>query len=157
MDNLKIYDSRLPQRNTQTPLQFLDHKLKSLSGDHSTIGSVSDCQMQIQPSRLLPTFSFKFDSYSIGDYVEYNVFLVEKYKILGRNISKRYQFRTRYSLLEALDEKLGGMGLPGKKFFGNKNPSFVQKRQVELEAYLNKVACSGKMEFYRFVKQIKDS
>jgi len=24
-------------------------------------------------------------------------------------------------MLEALDAKLGGMGLPGKKYFGNKN------------------------------------
>ncbi len=59
-------------------------------------------------------------------------------------------------MLEVLDRKLGGMELPGKKFFGNKDRSFVEKRKVDLEAYLNKVARSNKPEFYRFVKQIKD-
>lgn len=48
------------------------------------------------------------------------------------------------------------MGLPGKKFFGNKDPSFIQKRKVELQAYLNKLARSDQPEFYRFIKQIKD-
>jgi hypothetical protein len=88
--------------------------------------------------------------------VEYNVVLVEKYKVFGKTITKKYEFRTRYSMLEVLDRKLGGMELPGKKFFGNKDRSFVEKRKVDLEAYLNKVARSNKPEFYRFVKQIKD-
>ena len=68
----------------------------------------------------------------------------------------KYRFQTRYSLLEALDEKLGGMGFPEKKFFGNKKPSFLERRKKELSEYLNRVASSGKPEFLRFVKQIKD-
>ena len=69
----------------------------------------------------------------------------------------KYNFRTRYSMLEVLNEKLGGPDFPGKKFFGNKDPSFVAKRKVELERYLNKVARARKPEFLKFVKQIKDS
>lgn len=60
-------------------------------------------------------------------------------------------------MLESLDVKMGEMGLPGKKVFGNKNPSFIEKRKAELEAYLNRVASSGNDEFYKFVRQIKDN
>jgi hypothetical protein len=56
-----------------------------------------------------------------------------------------------------LDAKLGGMGLPGKKIFGNKSPSFVEKRKSDLQVYLNRVARSRKPELYKFVKQIKDN
>ena len=59
-------------------------------------------------------------------------------------------------MLEALDRKLGGLDFPSKKIFGNKNPSFVEKRKKELESYLNRVARGGKKEFLKFVKQIKD-
>lgn len=48
------------------------------------------------------------------------------------------------------------MGLPKKKWFGNKSVDFVEKRKMELEKYLNKIACCNKPEFYKFVKQIKD-
>ncbi len=64
--------------------------------------------------------------------MEYNVVLNEKYKILGRTVINKFNFKTRYSMLEVLDGKLGGMGLPGKKIFGNKSPSFVEKRKSEL-------------------------
>ena len=89
--------------------------------------------------------------------MEYSVVLLEKYKILGRAMVNKYRFQTRYSLLEALDEKLGGMGFPEKKFFGNKKPSFVERRRKELSEYLSRVANSGKPEFLRFIYQIKDS
>ena len=60
-------------------------------------------------------------------------------------------------MLYVLDAKLGGMGLPGKKIFGNKSPSFVEKRKSDLQVYLNRVARSRKPELYKFVKQIKDN
>lgn len=60
-------------------------------------------------------------------------------------------------MLEGLDEKLGGLGLPAKKWFGNKNPAFVEKRKEELVSYLNKAARCRKIPFYKFVKQIKDT
>jgi hypothetical protein len=41
----------------------------------------------------------------------------------------KYRFQTRYSLLETLNEKLGGKNFPEKKMFGNKKPSFVEKRR----------------------------
>ena len=82
--------------------------------------------------------------------------MVESYRILGRPMAKEYHFKTRYSLLEVLDGKLGGLGFPAKKFFGNRNISFVEKRKVELEHYLNRAAGSGKTELYRFIKQVKD-
>lgn len=155
MDSLKIYDTQLSHRDNKSILTFLDRKHKSLSAEHSTEGSL-DTTSEDKSDKLLPRFTFLFGAYSITEHVEYNATLVEKYKILGRTITKSYPFRTRYSKLEVLDKKLGGMGLPGKKFFGNKEPSFVEKRKVELQAYLNKVARSDKPEFYRFVKQIKD-
>lgn len=88
--------------------------------------------------------------------MEYNVILREQFTILRRNITREYRFKTRFSMLEALDEKLGGLGLPAKKWFGNKNPAFVEKRRGELEEYLNKAARCRKVAFYRFVKQIQD-
>ena len=60
-------------------------------------------------------------------------------------------------MLEVLDSKVGGMGLPGKRIFGNKSPSFIEKRKFELEACLNRLARSQKPEFLKFVKQIKDN
>ena len=55
-------------------------------------------------------------------------------------------------MLEVLDRKVGEMALPGKK-----NPDFVEKRKVDLENYLNRVARCGKAEFFKFVKQIKNN
>lgn len=156
MDSLKIYDTQLSHRDNKSLLAFLERKCPSLSPEHSTEDSVDNSSSEERHSRVVPRFSFVFGAFSIGEHVEYQVTLVEKYKILGRTITKNYHFKTRYSKLEVLDRKLGGMGLPGKKFFGNKDPSFVEKRRVELQAYLNKVARSDKPEFYRFVKQIKD-
>jgi len=60
------------------------------------------------------------------------VVLNEKYKVLGRTVIKKYHFKTRYSMLEVLDAKLGGMGLAGKKIFGNKSAGFVEKRKIDL-------------------------
>jgi hypothetical protein len=89
--------------------------------------------------------------------VEYTAILKEQYQVLKRNVSNQYPFRTRYSLLEALDEKLGGIGLPAKKWFGNRSREFVEKRRVELEEYLNRAAKSKKSAFYKFVAQIRDN
>lgn len=88
--------------------------------------------------------------------MEYCITLKEEFSVLRRKVSRSYNFNTRYSKLEVLDERLGGMGLPQKKWFGNKNVSFVEKRKVELEKYLNKIAQCRKAEFYQFVKQIKN-
>jgi len=134
----------------------LDRKQKSRSADNV---SVYTEDMEIEndkPTRLCPNYSFTFTTYDIGNHVEYNVVLNLTYKILSRTVINKYSFKTRYSMLEVLDAKLGEMGLPSKKLFGNKNPSFIEKRKVELEVYLNRVARSGKAEFYKFVKQIKD-
>jgi hypothetical protein len=84
------------------------------------------------------------------------VVLREEFKILGRPVVRTYNFSTRYSMLESLDRRMGGKGLPGKKLFGNKSREFVEKRRGELERYLNRVAGGREPEFYRFVKQIKD-
>ena len=89
--------------------------------------------------------------------MEYNVILREQFTIFRKTITKEYMFKTRFSMLEALDEKLGGLGLPAKKWFGNKNPAFVEKRRGELEDYLNKAARCRKIPFYKFIKQIQDT
>lgn len=81
---------------------------------------------------MLPSYSFTITDYSIGEHVEYNVLLVESYKIFRKTITKSYSFRTRYSKLEMLDERLGGMGLPAKKWFGSRSVEFVERRRGEL-------------------------
>lgn len=98
MDSLKVYDTQLSHRDNKSVLAFLDQKHKSLSAEHSTEGSV-DSASEDRCDKLVPRFSFVFGAYSIGEHVEYNVTLVEKYKILGRTITKSYPFRTRYSKL----------------------------------------------------------
>jgi hypothetical protein len=60
-------------------------------------------------------------------------------------------------MLEVLDEKLGYMGLPTKKWFGNRSKEFVERRKLELEEYLNRVARSKKAAFYKFVAQVKNT
>lgn len=60
MDNIQIYDSRLPKRDFSNVLAFLDRKSKSLSADSSTIGSVEGNNSEEKPSRMLPNFGFVF-------------------------------------------------------------------------------------------------
>lgn len=104
----------------------------------------------------MPSYSFNITGYSIGEHVEYSISLREEFTILRRKVARDYKFTTRYSKLERLDERLGEMGLPKKKWFGNKSVEFVEKRKVELEKYLNKITLCRKTEFYQFVKQIKN-
>jgi hypothetical protein len=51
---------------------------------------------------------------------------------LGRRISNLVEFRTRYSMLEKLNSKLGKSSFPPKKLFGNKDIKFVDKRRKQL-------------------------
>jgi hypothetical protein len=95
----KIYDSQLSNRNNLSLLQFLDRKQKSLSADNVSVYSTDMEKTQDKPDRLCPNFSFSFSTYEINEHVEYNVVLVEKYKILGRTIINNYPFKTRYSML----------------------------------------------------------
>jgi hypothetical protein len=88
--------------------------------------------------------------------VQYSITLTEEFTVLRRKLTRNYTFVTRYSKLERLDEKLGGMDLPKKKWFGNRSEDFVEKRRKELEKYLNRISKSRKVEFYQFIKQIKD-
>lgn len=55
-----------------------------------------------------------------------------------------------------LDERLGGMGLPAKKWFGSRSVEFVERRRGELERYLNGIAGRKRTIFLQFVRQIKD-
>ena len=64
--------------------------------------------------------------YKIRDSVEYEVKMFESYVVLGRKIRNSYTFKTRYSMLEKLSEKVGTTGFPPKKIFGNKKESFVK-------------------------------
>jgi hypothetical protein len=88
--------------------------------------------------------------------VEYTITLKEEFSVLRRKVVRSYCFSTRYSKMERLDERLGGMGLPKKKWFGNRSVEFVEKRKAELEKYLNRIAQCRKPAFYIFVQQIKN-
>lgn len=123
MDNLKVYDTKLHHRDS--PLwtlldardNFTPRKGSTCSTDtHATLPDVA---------KRMPQYFFEFVGVSITDHVEYIVIMREEYQIFKRKMVNKYEFRTRYSLLEALDSKVGGRGLPGKKLFGNKDPSFV--------------------------------
>lgn len=60
MDNIQIYDSRLPKRDFSKVLAFLDRKSKSLSADRSTLGSVEGNDLEEKSPRMLPNFGFVF-------------------------------------------------------------------------------------------------
>jgi hypothetical protein len=41
--------------------------------------------------------------------------------VFKKTVTEKYHFKTRYSKLEKLNEKINGKGFPPKKLFGNKN------------------------------------
>lgn len=89
--------------------------------------------------------------------MEYEVELHESFKVFRKIITEKYKFRTQYSKLEKLSQKLGKDRFPGKKWFGNKEADFIEKRKKELESYLNQIAKSRRPEFLEFVYQIKQA
>jgi hypothetical protein len=93
----------------------------------------------------------------VGEAVEYQVVLIESFKVFKKTISETYKFKTRYSKLEALHRRAGGQGFPGKKIFGNKDPLFIEERKKQLEAYLNGIANSNNRELLKLVSQIKQT
>lgn len=94
----------------------------------------------IKSRRLILEYNFKFGDYKIGDSVIYDVELTESFRVLGRTVCEKYQFRTQYSKLEKLSEKLKSGQFPEKKWLGNKSVSFIEKRKLLLQNYLNKMA-----------------
>lgn len=66
-----------------------------------------------------------FGKHKVGDSVEYEVELHESFKVFRKTITEKYKFKTQYSKLEKLNEKLGGDNFPGKKWFGNKSAEFI--------------------------------
>lgn len=148
--------SETPTSSKVPILSFLHLKKPLTSSSKASINSIDTAPDDQYSSHLLPHYSFAITAYSITEHVEYSITLKEEFSVLRRKVSRSYCFMTRYSKLERLDERLGGMGLPKKKWFGNKSVGFVEKRKMELEKYLNKIASCNKAEFYKFVKQIKD-
>jgi len=63
--------------------------------------------------------------------------MCECFKVLGRRQTNKIVFRTRYSMLEKLNEKIQKASFPGKKLFGNKDPKFIKTRSKQLEVFLN--------------------
>ena len=105
-------------------MAFLDAKTDSSS--FTTEASMNNSTVTGEKkNKLLPRYSFKFITHKITDTVEYEVFLFEKFVILGRTIVQKYNFKTRYSKLLNLSAKLGEKGFPPKKIFGNKDQKFI--------------------------------
>lgn len=67
--------------------------------------------------------------HKIGASVIYEVELTESFRVLGRTVCEKYQFRTQYSKLEKLSQKLKSGQFPKKKWLGNKSASFIKKRK----------------------------
>lgn len=153
MDSLKICNTELPHGKESLVHALLDSKL------HNTSVSTeenSNCEKTSRTRKaIVPNYCFKIVNYSIGENVEYEVELVQSFLVFRKNITEVYKFKTRYSKLKALNDKIGGKGFPVKKYFGNKNKDFIEKRKKELEVYLNGLCAGKSREFYNFVLQIK--
>jgi hypothetical protein len=135
--------------------QFMDAKLenRSLSTEESESGSEGEVRQRM----VMPNYSFVFGEHRVGESVEYEVELHESFKVFRKVVTEKYKFRTRYSMLESLSSRVGSRGFPPKKWFGNKDPEFIEERKGQLQEYLNRLAKGRSKEFFHFVLQIKEA
>ena len=161
MDNLEIHDPQQSNLDNESRVQrLLDAKIEEAS--QTTEENSHSCE-NVRPNKnahsrkRLPDYSFKFTAYEVKDSVEYEIQLLEKFKVFRKTITENYNFKSKYSKLQSLSEKLGSKGFPPKKLFGNKNPKFITKRMQQLEDYLNARAAEKSPQFLQFIKQIKQA
>ncbi len=141
MDNSKIHDTGLYNRNNKSLMGFLKQK-----GARNGKTSFKP-EVKRESKYIRPTYIFTIVSYSIGSHVEYLVQMEEIYGIFGEKKVNKYMFKTRYSLLEKLNEVVKSPLFPPKKIFGNSNVKFVEKRKKDLENFLNSLS-KGRNEHF---------
>lgn len=157
MDSLKIHDSQFIDGERSSIInEFLDSKIQNVSLSTEE-NSKSNHRPKHYRRQTLPEYSFSITNYHIGESVEYDIVLLESFKVFRKTITEKYKFKTRYSKLQMLNQKIGGKAFPSKKLFGNKNKDFVQKRKKELECYLNGLCSGMHPQFLSFIAQIKNS
>ena len=77
---------------------------------------------------------------------EFEDFTAYTVQVMGE-LSSKWEVDKRYSSFDALHDALRAKfpsaalpELPGKKFFGNRDPDFVQQRGRDLQTYLQRLA-----------------
>jgi hypothetical protein len=85
----------------------LDTKLEKLSFSTEET-SHSDIPSPPKSKKIMPKYTFVFGKHVVGDSVEYEVELIESFKVFRKTINESYKFKTRYSKLENLHKKAGG-------------------------------------------------
>lgn len=97
MDHPKIHDSQLADGEKSSFAHFLDCKLEN--GSMSTEENTKDFNLADKRKKIIPKYAFKIVEHSIGDSVEYQVELLESFKVFRKTIAEVYKFKTRYSKL----------------------------------------------------------
>eukprot|EP00826_Nyctotherus_ovalis_P009556 TRINITY_DN12528_c0_g1_i7.p1 TRINITY_DN12528_c0_g1~~TRINITY_DN12528_c0_g1_i7.p1 ORF type:complete len:260 (+),score=58.82 TRINITY_DN12528_c0_g1_i7:125-904(+) len=92
-------------------------------------------------------YTMKFVKYEIEQgYVEYSVNVVSKDRRENFTIKDRYSsMRNYWKRLTSNFRKRVPSNFPAKKWFGNKNPLFIQRRMEELESYFNHLFTDSKL------------
>mmetsp|Transcript_11279 Transcript_11279/g.12927 ORF Transcript_11279/g.12927 Transcript_11279/m.12927 type:complete len:312 (-) Transcript_11279:981-1916(-) len=76
----------------------------------------------------------------VNDHVEYRVVLQKANGTRISSICRRYrEFTELHAQLQRFSQPFKVPPMPPKKFFGRTNPSFVRKRQLELQIFLDKL------------------
>lgn len=83
MESIKHQNSEQSLEEESLVSQFLDAKLETVS---QTTEESDSTRRNVKPKvkKVMPKFSFKFGDHRIGESVEYEVELVESFKVFGR-------------------------------------------------------------------------
>jgi hypothetical protein len=86
MDNTEVHDSRFNNRNNSLVHAVLNGKLNHQSDEKSEGSTISSRPSTCQPRYIIPKYNFVIENYTVGEHVEYDVRMVEWFKVLGRRV-----------------------------------------------------------------------